>query len=653
MEHPFVLGTAGHIDHGKTKLVSVLTGVDCDRLNEEKRRGITIELGFAPLALPSGRTVSVVDVPGHERFIRQMVAGSAGIDAAMLLIAADEGIMPQTREHLSILDLLGIARGVVVISKTDLVDEETLSIAMDEARTLVAGTFLQDAPILRVSAQEGEGIEDLLCALDALVDATPTRPSEGSAFMPIDRTFTMRGFGSVVTGTINSGTLREGDEVDVLPSALHTKIRSIQIHGAQEKCARAGQRTAMNLASVSVEQLRRGDVVCEKGRFQPTECVDAWLDVLPAAREPISHWQRVRLHIGTIDVTARVSCLGKQGKGGDIPPGSGGIVQLFPETPIVAAYGQRFVVRFYSPLETIAGGRVLFPYAHRPHDRNERELRENILFDLAGNDSPENVLACIIRSHGPVGTAKLQELSQMRDDTFADAIATLRAGEGREDYLSFGATENIFIESQRLHDLLTTIRDELDAFHREHPELFGMSQEELCSALGGDATFGLRDPRDCRDFLLTLSAKGELRHLLVEGEAKFSLPYFKPRVDGDLQKLVGRIRDICAASRYELPEMSRLPEQTGAKPAEITRAIGFLREHEGLKIVGEGMLLSGDVFRQLQGIVSSLGGDITIASLRDTLGTSRKYALAVLEFFDSAGITRRVGDKRVLLRKER
>jgi len=318
MEYPFILGTAGHIDHGKTSLVKALTGVDCDRLEEEKRRGITIELGFAPLTLESKTgstsanspvTVSIIDVPGHERFVRQMAAGASGMDAAMLVIAASEGVMPQTREHLDILNLLGIRCGLIALTKKDIVDAETLEIAAAEVKDLTAGSCLDGAAIIPVSSTTGDGIPLILAEIARLIEKTPPRKGFGAFFLPIDRVFSKKGFGSVVTGTVAQGAIAEGDEVELMPGNIAARVRSLQTHGEKADAVQAGQRAAINLSGVSHEEIERGNAVCAKGAFTPSSCISAWLDVLPSSLEGVAHWQRVRLHAGTVDVVARIALL--------------------------------------------------------------------------------------------------------------------------------------------------------------------------------------------------------------------------------------------------------------------------------------------------------------------------------------------------------
>lgn len=653
-EYPFILGSAGHIDHGKTTLVRALTGVDCDRLSEEKKRGITIELGFAPLSLPSGRVVSIVDVPGHEKFIRQMVSGAAGIDAAMLVIAADEGVMPQTREHLDILKLLGVSRGLIVLNKIDLADDEMRELALFDAEEIAHGTFLEGAPILLVSSLSGEGIPALLDALEKMVADTPVRNRDGAFFMPIDRAFGMRGFGSVVTGTAYHGVVHEGDDVVVMPSGLATKVRSLQVHGAQAQAASAGQRTAINLASVSLEQLHRGDVVCEPGRFFASECLDARLDVLPSAPEPISHWQRLRLHIGTSDAIIRVSLLGDLGSGkrARILPGESGLVQLLPESPIAAAAGERFVVRFYSPLRTIGGGEILLPSTNRPRSREERATRENILRELnaaAREDISSARLIALIREKGMIEEGHLFKLSQMSQSDFNKTLKQLGKDGANGRVLSFGESRRFFCSEAMRTEILGKIRALLNAFHQKHPELGGLASRELTQATRF-ADADLFEQKDLNELLKVFIARGELKSIETSGEIRFHLPEFQPRNDDRFLQTVKKIKEFAISKGFQLAEIDSVSKETGITSSEVGKAIGYLKENAEFRIIGEGLLLPHETRLELMGILSSIEGDLTVASLRDAIGTSRKYALAILEFFDSQGVTRRVGDKRVLLK---
>src|SRR5690348_3892615 len=353
-----IVGTAGHIDHGKSALVRALTGTDPDRLPEEKRRGITIDLGFADVEIGDLK-LGFVDVPGHERFIKNMLAGAHGIDLLALVIAADEGVMPQTREHFDICRLLGVRNGLVVITKRDLVDEEMLVLVEDEARELTAGSFLEGAPVLAVSSRTGVGLDELKARIEELGRNVPPRSQEFVSRLPIDRSFSMKGFGAVVTGTLIAGKIKEGDELELLPPQLNVRVRGLQVHSKSVSEAHAGQRTAVNLAGVDTAQIERGMVLAQAGRLRPTQVVDVWIDVLPGASRAVRSRSRVRFHIGAAEVLGRVRVLDGPLQ---IAAGGGGLAQLRLEAPVVAVHGDRLILRTYSPAETIAGGVILDPF---------------------------------------------------------------------------------------------------------------------------------------------------------------------------------------------------------------------------------------------------------------------------------------------------
>ena len=475
-EISLVIGTAGHIDHGKTQLVKALTGVDCDRLGEEKKRGITIELGFAPLVLPSERVISIIDVPGHERFIRQMVSGASGIDAVMLIIAADEGVMPQTREHLDILSLLGVDHGIVVLTKKDLVDDEMLELAREDIHMLTAGTFLENAPVAAVSSVTGEGIDALKKLIEDLVDEVKPRERQGAFFMPIDRAFPVAGFGTVVTGTAYKGTISPGDETEVFPTGLKSRVRSVQVHGKSVDAAYAGQRVAMCLNDLSLNDLKRGDVVCDAGVYRPTSCIDVMLKLLRFVADPLEHWQRVRLHIGTSDVLARVSLLNEK----SLQPGESAPVQLVLEEPVVASLGQRFVIRFYSPLRTIGGGEVLDPYALRPSGKKQRGSEHRRLMLLSGAENRESRIAAILNVQGSLPLSEMLIRVQERRQDIQPILDTLEQS-GRLVQVRVG--EGYVLSAERFDSVVEKLRGALKAYHEEFSHQKGMLSVDL---IGGE-----------------------------------------------------------------------------------------------------------------------------------------------------------------------
>jgi selenocysteine-specific elongation factor len=654
MEYPFILGTAGHIDHGKTALVKAITGIDCDRLEEEKRRGITIELGFAPLRLPDGKVVSIVDVPGHERFIRQMAAGASGMDAAMLIIAAPEGVMPQTREHLAILSLLGVKRGLVALTKKDLADAETLELAQAEAAELIQGSGLEGAAIIPVSALTGEGLPALIAEIGRLLDTAAPRQGFGAFFLPVDRVFSKKGFGSVVTGTAYQGSLSEGAEVELLPAGGGGRVRSLQTHGAKTGSVRAGQRAAINLAAVSPDILERGAAVCAKGAFIATECLSAHLEVLPAAPQGIAHWQRVRLHVGTVDAVARISLLrlNAEERNRGYPPGTGGPVQLLSEAPIAAAAGQRFVIRLYSPLVTIGGGRILLPNAVLARGKADREAKAALLEDLAGNFSPAAFLAALVRDRGLLSAQDLETWSQMDKAVFSEALGELSQGSAAYSLMEFGKSR-CFIAVPAFDSACAQALRTLRKFHGDYPELAGLDGEKLCASLADIPGMDRIASGDSKELLGLMAARGLIARAgapeAAPGRIAYRLVDFQPSPDDAFIALVGRVKDALASGGFNLLKAPDLEEKLKLPAADIKRAAAYLREREELWTIGEGLLLSRDLRDKLLGVLASMREGISVAALRDALGVNRKYALAMLDFLDSQGLTRRDGDIRLLV----
>jgi selenocysteine-specific elongation factor len=653
MEYPFILGTAGHIDHGKTALVRAMTGIDCDRLEEEKRRGITIELGFAPLTLANGRTVSIIDVPGHERFIRQMAAGAAGMDAAMLVIAANEGVMPQTREHLDILNILGVRFGLVALTKKDLADDETLELAVMEAVEVTRGSCLEGAPVIPVSALTGEGIPRLFEEIAKIIDAVPPQRGFGAFFLPIDRVFSKKGLGVVVTGTSYQGGISVGDEIAVMPGGIAGKARSLQTHGSSAPSVTAGQRVAVNLSSVSAGQLERGDAVCAKGAFVATGCMNVWLNVLPSAPKGVEHWQRVRLHAGTADVTARVSLLRMDAgrKKSAILPGNGGPAQIITESNIVVTAGQRFVIRFYSPLVTIGGGRIMLPNAEAVKGRTEREAKARIIEELSDDFGPVRLLAAIVLDKGILNLSGLFALSQMEKSVFDESLGSLSAELDKYGLLEFGAART-FISGGAFDAVSRQTLRILKDFHAKYPERAGIDGDALYAAMGRVKVADKVTPADFKELLNLIAARNGISAVGVGGKTCYCGAGHSRSPDKKFVELANRIRAESEAAGFNLIKLSELEEKLNAGPAVtpalIKRAIEYLRENEDFRTIAGGLLFPLKTREELLKALVLMEGDITVASLRDSIGVNRKYSLAMLDFLDSRGFTRRTGDKRIL-----
>ena len=634
-EVPIVLGTAGHIDHGKTSLVKALSGVDCDRLGDEKRRGITIELGFAPLTLPNGMTVSIVDVPGHERFIRQMVAGSAGIDGVIFVVASDEGVRAQTREHLDILGLLGVRHGLVVLTKADLVEEDFLDLAMEEVREGVKGTFLENAEVVPVSSVTGYNLEALMEALGRLVDGIMPRNPEGPFFMPVDRSFPVKGFGAVVTGTSYRGRVRKDDVLVVLPRGLKTDIRSVHVHDTPVEEARSGQRIALSLGGISLSELERGDVLCSPGVFSPSRRMDVDLRILASSPEPVRHWQRVRIHIGTTDTVGRVVLL----DGDRIVPGDRSFAQIVTETPIVAVRGEAFIIRFYSPLRTIGGGRVLMPYAKRPRGKRGRESHLELLERISKAKDPGELLWAVTFNE-PV--LSVEEAVRMIQEKPATVISFARRldHEGRVMLVESGEgiIMNGDVAEKKLDDALSLLK----RFHEEEPDNPGFPVDTLCRKVLPEM-----EARHAKRVFERWAQSGRLK---IE-EQRVRLPGFLP---GDAAKrgaAGAAILEMCSERQLQLPEIADFTEKTGLSKAEAEKALETLRSQGQVFIAGSGFVVSKEVLESFIETLRGIEGDITVASVRDATGSSRKYVLPLLEMLDSMGVTRRVQEKRIMRKR--
>lgn len=633
-EVSLVLGTAGHIDHGKTSLVQALTKVDCDRLREEKKRGITIELGFAPLQLPDGRVVSIVDVPGHEKFIRQMVAGVTGIDAVLFVVAADEGVMPQTREHLDILGLLGIEKGIVVVTKTDLVDPDLLELALEDIRDLLQGTFLEKAPLVSVSAREGTNIEHLREEITHLLDKIHPRETEGPLFLPIDRAFAISGFGTVLTGTAYRGEIRPGQDISIIPLQREGKVRGVQVHGHSVDAALAGQRVAVNISGVPVDEISRGDVLCEKGLFRTTQCLDVEFTLLPTSPNPLKHWQRVRLHLGTSDVLARISLLGQK----EILPGEKALAQIVTEEPLVSLFAQPFVVRFYSPLQTIGGGIVLNPYGHKPRGAKIREDYQKWLTQLAKTGPAwAGRIPVILSKQKVITMQELSALVQMLPSALRKGLSD-NPGWGK----CLGSGAEMVVAGPVLESFIQVAQDTLEAFHRENPFLQGMTTDLLIQ----QAFRGI-SPRTGRILLQDMISEG----LLVQDGTKLRLPDFKSRDNAEFKEKLQKILQLCLDRGFQLPELAEIPQAIEVSEEDMKLLLEKLREDGEIAIVGRTFLLSREMEERLLNLLEGLEGPISLAAVRDLTSSSRKFILPVLEYFDGKGLTRRVGDKRILRKR--
>jgi selenocysteine-specific elongation factor len=634
-----VIGTAGHIDHGKSALVRALTGTDPDRLKEEKARGITIDLGFAHLDA-GDVSLAFVDVPGHERFVKNMLAGAGGIDIVALVIAADESVMPQTREHFQICRMLRVPCGVIVLTKADLADAETLELATLEARELVAGSFLADAPVIPVSSVTGVGMDRLRDALLVLARNVRVRDAGGPARLPIDRVFSVKGFGTVVTGTLVSGEIREGEELDLLPSGRRVKVRGLQVHGKDAASASAGRRVAANLGGVEMADVERGNTLAARGTFEPTRRVDVTLDLLEDARA-LRHGARVRFHHGTSELLGRVAVAGARSGSGspaEIAPGGAAYARIRLERPAVLTRGDRFIVRAYSPSVTVGGGVVLDPQPPRGAIRTAAGLRRFVTIDVERTD-PDTAIAAFIDERGAQGLAREALVGRLG--------LTARAADAASERLVRGGRATVVGEllvSQRvLADLATRLLAAVDAHHASEPLSGGLPREEARERL-----FGRSAPAVFERVLADAAAQGKIvaRDRLSRSGHQVSLSPDEARARTALER-VYRDADLMP------PDLAAAARMAGVDPGVADRVAKLLlRDRTLVKL--ETLLFHADALARVKADVRALktsgsAARVDVSAFKERYGITRKFAIPLLEYLDRERVTRRVGELRVIL----
>jgi len=614
----FVLGTAGHIDHGKSVLVKALTGIDPDRLREEKERGMTIELGFAWLTLPSGREVGIVDVPGHERFVKNMLAGVGGIDLALLIVAANEGVMPQTREHLAILDLIGVDRGLAVITKKDLVDDDLLSLVRMEVEEVLAGTTLAGSEIIPVSAVTGEGLPELLAAIDKLLDKTEPRADLGRPRLPVDRIFTMAGAGTVVTGTLIDGSLRVGQEVEICPSGLKSRLRGLQTHKAKLTTATPGSRVAANLVGVNTSQLVRGDVVTTPGWLEPTRMVTVKLSLIAYLQRPLRHGSTVSFHTGAAEAMAKVRLL----EGDEIRPGATTWAQLTLARPLAVVRGDRYIIR--SPMETLGGGGVVDARARRLR-RFRPEVIENLRAREGGTAA--DLVTALLETKQPLELAALIAQSNLPEGQAREAIDSL-IGEGQIAAAGEGERRLLFT-APGWGRLTAQVTAALEEYHKKYPARPGMPRIEL----GGRLKLGGHAPA----VLERLAGEG----VIIGEGASLRLPAHSIKLTAAQQAKIDAFLKSLEANPYA-PDSALIPE------ADL---LAMLIGQGRVVRVSDSVVFGAAAYEEMLAKIKEkikASGKVGLAEVRDMFGTSRKYAQALLEYLDREKITRRVGDDRVL-----
>ncbi|OPX88060.1 MAG: Selenocysteine-specific elongation factor [Pelotomaculum sp. PtaB.Bin104] len=633
MKH-LIIGTAGHVDHGKTALVKAMTGVDTDRLKEEKERGISIELGFTSLKLPSGRRAGIVDVPGHERFIKHMLAGAGGFDLVMLVIAADEGVMPQTREHLDIIRLLQVKKGVVVLTKADLVDEEWLELVTEEVRDFLKDTVLEKSPLITVSAVTGQGIDTLLELLDHVAEETEAKTGAGPPRLPVDRVFSITGFGTVVTGTLVAGQLRIGDVVKVQPAGLTARVRSLQVHGEKVDVAGAGQRVAANLVGLEVEQVRRGSVVAGVNNVVPSNRLDVRLLLLKSADRPLKNRSRVRFYLGAGETLGRVVLLDRE----ELEPGSMAYAQIELEEMVAAVKEDRFVIRSYSPMQTIGGGTVIDAAPGRKHKR----FRSEVLGALATRErgTPEEILEQYLR-----GNSTLPEIADVAAGTglqlsLAKELANRLAQEDRVKIIT-GDGKAYLASGEVYWRWAGELEQMLDSYHHEYPLREGYPKVELRSR-----KFSFLNNKVFQFLLNSLGRDGKLR---CTAQA-VAMPSFTSGTGPGQAELIEKILKEMSGNGFQPPAWSELINAHGLDETAGLELLQYLLRAGELVKVGDNLYFPQETLEAARGQVADYlknKGEISVGELRDLLQTSRKYALPLLEYFDKEKLTRRVGDKRL------
>ncbi|MGC9324390.1 MAG: selenocysteine-specific translation elongation factor [Desulfomonilia bacterium] len=614
-----VIGTAGHVDHGKTSLIKALTGIDCDRLKEEKERGLTIELGFASMLLPSGERVGVVDVPGHVRFIRHMLSGASGIDFVLLVIAADEGVMPQTREHVQICELLGIRRGIVALTKIDLVDEDLKELALTDIEEFLDTTFLASAPIIPVSSTTGEGLQSLMDELNTQVEQVHERIASGIPILPVDRVFTIKGFGTVVTGTLTRGTFIENQEVEVLPGGRKAKIRNLQVHDHDVSQAMAGMRTAVNLQGVGVEDIARGEWVVPAGMFTPTSVIDAELKLIGRPTRG-----GIKLHIGATEVSGEMRVYDSDGAS---------VARIRLKQPIIASHGDRFIVRNISPSVTIGGGRVLNPHP-------VRRFSAHGIQDLMSEDDIRRIIG-IARDAGMHGISRsdlratFPELGGRLDKLLQDLLSS-------GEITRYDAAGDLCVHASHAAKLKELVTSVVTEFHSRNPSSPGISREHLRSSLKGNV-----DPKLFHKVLQDLVKKNEL----AESGPNITLPGFRASLGDRLEGMSEQVLSLLEAGGFEPPTNSEIAEKIRSSPKDVDEILRFLVSRGTVVKIKDDMYLSAAYETRLKKAVQEFivkNTSLAPTDMKALIGVSRKFAIPYLEYLDRIHFTMRIDNVRKL-----
>jgi len=635
-----VLGTAGHVDHGKTSFIRALTGIETDRLKEEKKRGITIELGFAYLDLPCGHRLGIVDVPGHEKFVKNMVAGVTGMDLLAFIIAADEGIMPQTREHFDICKLLGVDRGFVVVTKKDMVEEDWLDLVVDEIHEFCAGSFLEDAPIVAVSSTTGEGIDEVVATIDKMVLEHHFNEVFGPFRLPIDRVFAMKGFGAVVTGTSISGRTAVGDDLRLYPSKRTAKVRGIQVHAESVDVVEAGHRTAINLQGTEKEEIERGMVLADVDSLAPTYMLDCSLSYLSSAAKPLKHRTRVRVHLGTAELIGRVSLLDRD----ELQPGDQAPVQLLLESEVAVWPRDRYVIRSYSPVATIGGGEVLGNMPPRKRKRlsdKDRQYNEAVFQTLQGG-TPEDRCLLYLGEAGMAGLT-FDDLA-IRLGVFGKHLTRLlNVPLSTKQMVVVDSAGQRYVDKAVADDVIAAIVSSLEAFHQANPLKAGLSKEEVRS---GFPQFV--DPKVFNYCLNDLMRK----QTVVQEESVIRMAGHQVALKADEAQLRRDLEQWYSANGLTAPTLKETFERFAAYPDSLVKEVLALLLKDGTLVkISETLYFAAGPLQKLQDDVVAFikkEGEIDAPRFKTLSGLTRKFSIPILEHFDRIKLTIRIGDVRKL-----
>jgi selenocysteine-specific elongation factor len=632
-----ILGTAGHIDHGKTSLVRALTGIETDRLKEEKQRGITIELGFAFMDLPDGTHIGIVDMPGHERFVKNMVAGSSGIDVVAMVIAADEGVMPQTREHMEICQLMGVAHGLIALTKTDLVDEDLLELALDDIHDFVDGTFLEDKPIIPVSSATGQGLDALVAALETICSQVPERKFSSIFRLPVDRVFSMKGFGTVITGTLTSGSIRVGEDIMVYPKQIISKVRGIQVHSSSVTEAGPGTRTAINFQGLDKESVDRGDILSTPDTLIQSFMVDAGFHYLKSNARPVKARTRIRFHSGTSEILGYMILLDKE----ELLPGEEGLVQFRLESPVCCIKDDRYVVRSYSPVKTIGGGAILNPVARKYRHMDTRVIQG--LMGLTEEDDARAILFFLsLKGYKGLSFNDLRVMTNIADKKLTAALQKLLA---RQEIIQTDKERQIFVNGVFFDDFKKKVLEKLQDYHAAHPLKEGMPTQELKSKFRY-----IKDPK----FFNILFSRLEKENAVVQDRNLVKLAGFQVALQVDQHQVREDILGIYRSAGLTPPFFRTVCQDLALDPKTAKDVLQMLIDEKQIIKTKDDLFFDAQAMARLeQTLVEFLkkNESITTPEFKDMTGISRKYVIPLIEYFDSIHLTIRVGDTRQLRRK--